>query len=254
MARAAARGVDVLALTDHDEVGGLAEAREHADRAGIKLISGVEISVSWSSRTLHIVGLHINPQNAELAAGLAAIRAGRDRRAQGIASGLAQAGIDGSLAGARAYAGNPQLVSRTHFARFLVGRGHARSVQSVFAKYLADGKPGYVEHEWASLQQAVHWIGRSGGIAVLAHPGRYRLDAAQREALLAEFTELGGAAVEVVTGSHAPGQFGIWADHAQRFGLLASAGSDFHGPDESRRDLGDLPSLPQGCTPVWGQF
>lgn len=254
VARAAGRGVSVLALTDHDETGGLADAREHAARAGISVINGVEISVSWHGLTLHVVGLHIDPQDADLVRGLAAIRAGRDGRAGRIASDLARAGIDNSLDGARAYAGNPALVSRTHFARFLVERGHARDVQSVFTKYLVQGRPGYVEHEWATLEQAVRWITGSGGVAVLAHPGRYRLAARQRDALLSEFVELGGVAIEVVTGSHGPDQFETWAGCARRYGLLASAGSDFHGPGESRRDLGDLPDLPDGCTPVWSLF
>lgn len=254
VARAAVRGVNLLALTDHDEVGGLKEARDHAEQAGITFVDGVEISVSWCGRTLHIVGLQIDRRNADLAAGLAGVRAGRDRRAEQIASGLARAGIPGSLAGARAYAGNPALVSRTHFARFLVARGHARDVQSVFARYLVQGKPGYVEHEWAGLEAAVRWIRGSGGFAVIAHPGRYRLDDWQREALLADFVDLGGVAVEVATGSHAPGQCGVWADCARRYGLMASAGSDFHGPGESRRDLGDLPDLPAGCTPLWTRF
>lgn len=254
VARAAERGVRALALTDHDEVGGLHEARTRAAQVGITLIDGVEISVTWGDQTLHVVGLHIDPKNAELTAGLEQIRSGREHRAARIASELEQAGIDDSLAGARSYAANPDLVSRTHFARFLVERGHARDVQTVFRKYLATGKPGYVPHQWASLEQAVHWIKASGGIAVLAHPGRYKLDNLQRDALLANFAELGGAAVEVVTGSHTADQFVTWAHHTQRFGLFASAGSDFHGPGESRRDLGELPELPAGCTPVWNQF
>lgn len=254
VARAAERGVRALALTDHDEIGGLHEARVHAAQVGIAFINGVEVSVTWGGHTLHVVGLHIDPGNAELTAGLEQIRSGREHRAARIASELEQAGIADSLAGARSYAANPDLVSRTHFARFLVERGHARDVQAVFRKYLATGKPGYVPHQWASLQQAVHWIRASGGIAVLAHPGRYKLDNLQRDALLANFGEAGGAAVEVVTGSHTADQFATWARHAQRFGLLASAGSDFHGPGESRRDLGELPELPAGCTPVWEKF
>ena len=254
VARARERGVRALALTDHDEVSGLHEARTRAAQVGITFIDGVEISVTWGGQTLHVVGLHIDPENAELTAGLEQIRSGRGQRAARIASELEQAGIDDSLAGARSYAANPDLVSRTHFARFLVERGHARDVQTVFRKYLATGKPGYVPHQWASLEQAVHWIKASGGIAVLAHPGRYKLDDRQRDALLANFAELGGAAVEVVTGSHTADQFVTWAHHARRFGLFASAGSDFHGPGESRCDLGELPELPAGCTPVWEKF
>lgn len=254
IARAAQRGVATLALTDHDEVSGLAEARAAAAQQGIALINGVEISVTWNGHTLHVVGLHVDPENDELATGLAQIRSGRHCRAEAMASSLEQAGIAGSLEGARAHAGNPELVGRTHFARFLVEHGHARDLQSVFRKYLTGDKPGHVPHQWASLEQAVGWIRVSGGMPVLAHPGRYKLDNAQREALLTQFKDLGGAGVEVVTGSHTAQQFTSWGRYARHYGLLASVGSDFHGPGESYRDLGELPALPNGCTPVWSQF
>ncbi|MDP2239117.1 MAG: 3',5'-nucleoside bisphosphate phosphatase [Burkholderiales bacterium] len=254
VARAAGRGVDTLALTDHDELSGLAAARDAAQELGITLVNGVEISVSWHTLTLHIVGLQVDPGNRDLDMGLQQIRHGRLRRAEAMAKSLEQAGITGSLEGARAYAANPELVSRTHFARYLVERGHARDVAAVFKKYLTGDKPGYVPHQWASLQQAVGWIRMSGGMAVLAHPGRYKLGNAQRDVLLAEFKDLGGVGIEVVSGSHTERQFADWGRHAQRHGLLASAGSDFHGPGESYRDLGDLPALPAGCTPVWEQW
>src|SRR5688572_15135700 len=231
--RAAERGVRALALTDHDDTSGLADARAHADAAGIRFVNGVEISVTWSGRTLHIVGLNIDPENAALATGLEAIRAGRHARAHQIASALAGAGIFGTLAGAQSYVTNPELVGRTHFARFLVEQGHARDVQSVFRRYLTPGNPGYVAHQWAALQEAVCWIRASGGLAVLAHPGRYGLGPNERDALLAEFVAVGGAGVEVVTGSHGVEEYSVWAGHARRHGLLASAGSDFHGPDEA---------------------
>lgn len=251
VARAARRGVGTLALTDHDALSGLADARAAAQQLDIVLVNGVEISVSWHALTLHIVGLQIDPGNRELDAGLQQIRDGRLRRAEAMAASLDEAGIGGSLQGARAYAANPELVSRTHFARFLVERGHARDVAAVFKKYLTGDKPGHVPHQWAGLQQAVGWINASGGMAVLAHPGRYKLGNAQRDKLLAEFKDLGGVGVEVVTGSHTERQYADWGRHAQRHGLLASAGSDFHGPGESYRDLGDLPALPDGCTPIW---
>jgi predicted metal-dependent phosphoesterase TrpH len=254
VARAAQRGVETLALTDHDETAGLGQARAAAERHGIALVNGVEISATWNEQTLHIVGLQIDPGNDVLAGGLARVRSGRRRRAENIAAGLEQAGIAGSLEGARSYVTNPELVGRTHFARFLVARGHARDVASVFRKYLTAGKPGHVPHQWASLEQAISWIKVSGGVPVLAHPGRYKIDSAQRELLLGTFKELGGIAIEVVTGSHSAEQFAVWGRHAQRYGLLASMGSDYHGPRESYRDLGDLPDLPGGCTPVWNQF
>ena len=254
VARAAERGVTVLALTDHDETGGLDAARAAAHEAGIELVNGVEISVSWHEHTLHVVGLQIDPGNPQLAAGLAQVRCGRSARAERIAADLAQAGIAGSLEGARAHAKNPELVGRTHFARFLVERGHARDAQGVFKKYLTAGRPGHVPHQWAELEQAVGWIRASGGMAVLAHPGRYKMDNARRETMLENFRDAGGVAIEVVTASHSREQFALWGRHARRFGFLASAGSDFHGPGESYRDLGLLPELPQGCTPVWSRF
>jgi predicted metal-dependent phosphoesterase TrpH len=252
--RAVQRSVDVLALTDHDEIKGLDAAREAAAQWGIRLINGVEISVLWDDVTLHIVGLNIDTAYLPLADGLAAIRSGREMRAQRMAESLATVGIHGSLEGARRYAKNPELVSRSHFARYLVETGHARDTNAVFRHFLTPGKPGYVPHQWAALADALQWIHGSGGVAVLAHPGRYDLGDAKCERLLGEFVERGGAAVEVVTGSHAPTEFVTWARHARNFGLLASAGSDFHGPGEGYRDIGNVPALPSGCNPVWARF
>ncbi len=252
--RAVLRGVDMLALTDHDELAGLAPARAAAVQWGLRLIDGVEISVQWEEATLHIVGLNIDADHAPLVDGLAAIRAGREQRAQRMADSLTAAGIARSLEGARRYAKNPELLSRSHFARYLVEAGHARDTNAVFRNYLTPGKPGYVPHQWAALTDAVDWINDSGGLAVLAHPGRYPLNQQQAEKLLGEFVELGGAAVEVVTGSHTPDEFLIWARYAKRFGLRASAGSDFHGPGEGYRDVGNVPVLPAGCDPVWSGF
>lgn len=252
--RAVQRGVDVLALTDHDEVKGLAAAREAAAHWGIRLINGVEISVLWDDVTLHIVGLDIDAGHQPLVDGLAAIRAGREMRAQRMAESLAAVGIPGVLEGARRYAKNPELVSRSHFARYLVEAGHARDTNAVFRHFLTPGKPGYVPHQWATLADALAWIRGSGGVAVLAHPGRYDLGEAKRERLLGEFVDKGGTAIEVVTGSHAPAEFVTWARHARDFGLLASAGSDFHGPGEGYRDIGNVPALPSGCDPVWARL
>ncbi|MBX9904758.1 MAG: PHP domain-containing protein [Burkholderiales bacterium] len=252
--RAVLRGVDMLALTDHDELAGLAPARVAAGQWGLRLIDGVEISVQWEEITLHIVGLNVDPGHVPLLDGLAAIRGGRGQRAQRMADSLAAAGITGSLEGARRYAKNPELLSRSHFARYLVEAGHARDTNAVFRSYLTPGKPGYVPHQWAALRDALGWITGSGGLAVLAHPGRYPLNQQQSERLLGEFVELGGAAVEVVTGSHTPDEFVTWARYAKRFGLRASAGSDFHGPGEGYRDVGNVPVLPAGCDPVWSGF
>lgn len=250
VAHAAQRGVRVLALTDHDDVAGLAEAAEAAAQQGVALVNGVEISVSWHGRTLHVVGLRIAPGDPALTDGLSAIRAGRFHRAEGMAASLEKGGIPGSLEGARRYASRG-IISRTHFARFLVERGHARDVGAVFRKFLVKGKPGYVEHRWAALEDAVNWIRGSGGVAVLAHPGRYDLGRTNMAALLAEFRELGGGAVEVVTGSHTPDQYQHFARLAWQFGLQSSMGSDYHGPGHGYLEMGRLPDLPANCTPVW---
>jgi 3',5'-nucleoside bisphosphate phosphatase len=254
VARAAARGVEALALTDHDELAGLAQAREAAERAGIRLIDGVEISVSWKSHTIHVVGLGVDPSHPALVEGLRSSRVGRFERAERMAEALERLGIPGALEGAKAYVTNPDLVSRTHFARFLVESGRAKSTQAVFDNWLGDGKPGYVSHLWAALPEAVGWIRASGGTAVIAHPGRYKIDEANRSELLGSFKDVGGEAIEVVTGSHSADEFGYWAKRAREFGFLSSCGSDFHGPRETHRDLGDLPPFPSGCTPVWEKF
>lgn len=250
VAHAAGKGIRVLALTDHDDVAGLPEAAEAAAKHDMTLIPGVEISVTWRRRTLHIVGLKIDPQSTSLVQGLQQIREGRHIRAQGMAESLARAGIEGSLEGAYAYA-KQGIISRTHFAQYLVEKGHASDIRSVFRKYLVKGKPGYFEYSWASLEEAMGWIVGSGGIPVLAHPGRYDLGRTNMLLLLDEFRNLGGVAIEVVTSSHTPEQFRQFAQLAHQFGLQSSAGSDYHGPGHSYVDMGRLPDLPAGCVPVW---
>jgi len=247
---AAEQGVDVLALTDHDDVAGLAEAREEATAQGIRFVSGTEISVTWRRRTIHIVGLRIDETNAALQAGLARLRASRFERARRIAAELDRIGIAGSLEGAAAYA-SEHIISRTHFARFLIEQGHAADMRGVFKKYLIKGKPGYVEHIWAELHEALEWIHGAGGIAVIAHPGRYDLGPTLLRELFTEFRDLGGRAVEVVSGSHSPDEFHRFAELAKTFGLLASRGSDYHGPGHSYVDMARLAPMPASCTPVW---
>jgi predicted metal-dependent phosphoesterase TrpH len=249
--RAAANGVSVLALTDHDELAGLAGAAEAARAAGIRLVPGVEISITWRELSIHIVGLGVDPENETLATNLDVVRSSRGRRAERIAAEFDKLGIAGSLEGAYAHAENPKVIGRTHFARFLVQRGLASDVASVFKRYLARGKPGYVPHQWAELADAVAWIRASGGRAVVAHPGRYKLPRAELRRFLGEFKAAGGEGIEVVTGSHSPEQYGEFARLAREFEFLASRGSDFHGPEESLADLGRLPPLPADLKPVW---
>lgn len=249
-ARAAANGVHALALTDHDDVGGLAEAAQAAAAAGMAFIPGVEISVTWHGKTVHIVGLRIDPAHPELVAGLQGIRNGRIERARRMGEDLALSGIVGAYEGAYGYAANKQMVGRTHFARWLVAQGHVSDTRAAFRRFLTPGHPGYVEHEWTSLENAIGWIRASGGMAVIAHPGRYPFDAREQHRLLDAFRALGGEGIEVITGSHHPSEYGKWADLARAFGLKASRGADFHAPGEGI-DIGRLPALPHFCQPVW---
>ena len=249
--RAAANGVDILALTDHDEISGLAQARAQAQAEGLRFIDGVEVSITWGGTSIHVVGLNLDPGNQQLQSGLHAIRQGRAERAKKMAEDLARVGIPGSLEGAYAYVDNPNLIGRTHFARFLVEKRYASDVKSAFQHYLVSGKPGYVPHQWATLEEALGYIKAGGGVAVVAHPGRYKLTRAEMRKFLSEFKDGGGAGIEVITSSHTPEQFLEYAILAKEFGFLASRGSDFHGPGESRVDLGKLPDLAADLKPVW---
>jgi hypothetical protein len=255
MRRAKSNGVELLALTDHDELGGLAEARATAAEIGLRFVDGVEISISWGDdQTVHIVALGIDPLNAELIEGLHQVRSGRDARAGRMAAELDKVGIHGAYEGALRHAGNPALVSRSHFARYIVEQGHAKDVKSVFDHWLAKGKPGYVGHAWATLEDALRWIEGAGGVAVIAHPGRYRLSKAELRALFVAFKDRGGRGIEVLSGSNKDDEVREFARIAREFGFLASRGSDFHGPGESWIDLGKLPDLPEGLTPVWSRL
>lgn len=253
--RAQDNGVELLALTDHDELGGLAEARAIADEIGLRFVEGVEVSISWGDdQTVHILGLGVDPANAELMAGLHQVRSGRDSRAGRMAAELDKVGIHGAYEGALRHAGNPALVSRSHFARYIVEQGHVKEVKAVFDHWLAKGKPGYVEHSWATLEDALRWILGAGGTAVIAHPGRYRLSSAERRQLFVAFKDLGGRGIEVLSGSQKDDEVREFSRIAREFGFLASRGSDFHGPGESWIDLGKMPDLPADLTPVWSQL
>ncbi|MCE9570575.1 MAG: PHP domain-containing protein [Rhodocyclales bacterium] len=253
--RARENGVELLALTDHDELGGLTEARATADEIGLRFVDGVEVSISWGDdQTVHIVALGIDPRNTDLIEGLRQVRSGRDSRAGHMAAELDKVGIHGAYEGALRHAGNPALVSRSHFARYIVEQGHVKDVKSVFDYWLAKGKPGYVEHAWATLEDALRWIHGAGGIAVIAHPGRYRLSKAELRALFIAFKDLGGRGIEILSGSAKDDEVREYSRIAREFGFLASRGSDFHGPGESWIDLGKMPDLPEDLTPVWSQL
>ena len=250
-ARAKTNGVELWALTDHDEIGGQVRAAAAAAANEMAYLTGVEISVTFANETVHIVGLGFDATNPIIVNGLAKTRGGRGERAMEMSNGLAKVGIKGAYDGALKFVGNPELISRTHFARFLVESGVCKDTYEVFRKYLTEGKPGYVPHSWAKLGDAVSWIVQSGGVAVIAHPGRYKFTANEEFAFFSEFKTHGGQGVEVVTGSHTVAEYVEYAAVAKEFGMAASRGSDFHSPDESRIDLGTLPMLPGDLTPVW---
>src|SRR4051812_39226357 len=251
---AARNGTHAIALTDHDTVDGVAEAAQAAQAHGIRLVPGVEISVSWGDTTLHVVGLNVDPMAPALVAGLNSIRDGRFGRGQVIAQGLEKLGFAGTLEGALALAQRPDQLSRAHFARYMAERGWVKDTQQAFDKYLAKGKPAFVPHRWADLGDAVGWIRSAGGVAVLAHPGRYNLQPMMREEMLKQFGSFGGKAIEVVTGSHRPEEYALWQREALSHGFLASRGADYHGPGESPHEPGRLPQLHASLTPVWSQW
>ena len=237
-ARAKANGVQLWALTDHDEIGGQERAIASAKALDMKYLTGVEISITFAGKTVHIVGLGFDHTNTDLVQGLRNTRGGRAERAKEMSEGLAKVGIHGAYEGALKYAGNHELISRTHFARFLVESGVCKDTSEVFRKYLTENKPGFVPHRWASLENAVNWITGAGGVAVIAHPARYGFTANEEFALFTEFINHGGRGVEVITGSHSSADALQYADTALEFNLAASRGSDFHSPDESHTDLG----------------
>ncbi len=249
--RAKTNGVELWALTDHDEIGGQHRAAAAAHAQGMRYLTGTEISVTFAGETVHIVGLGFDPDNPDMVQGLRNTRGGRGQRAREMSDGLAKVGIKDAYEGALKFVGNPELISRTHFARFLVESGVCKETAEVFRKYLTEGKPGYVPHRWASLKDAVNWITKAGGMAIVAHPARYKFTPNEEYALFTEFKIHGGRGVEVVTGSHTAQEYVKYAETAKEFGLAASRGSDFHSPEESRIDLGSLPFLPGDLTPVW---
>ncbi len=262
VALAARNGCDALAITDHDTVSGIAAGALAAARLGLAFIPGVEISVTWSpagdpdarATTIHIVGLGIDAANGQLVQGLASVRGGRIARGREIARLLVEAGQPDIFDDAYAFAENKEMLGRTHFARALVSRGIVPDIASAFKRFLTPGNPGYVPFCWATLADAVAWIHAAGGVAVIAHPARYKLDSADMDRLFAEFRDLGGEGVEVVTGSHDPSEYAPVARRAKAHGLLASRGADFHAAHETPTEPGTLPTLAEvdrDLEPVW---
>ena len=253
MSHAAENNVQAIALTDHDDIAGLSEASITAKSLNIIFINGVEISVTWKKRTLHIVGLNFDKDNKLLFQGLKKIRDGRYKRAQLMADGLGMAGIQGAMDGAKSYAKN-STIGRIHFAQFLVAQGYAKDISAVFKKFLTPGKPGYVDHEWISLEESIRLINGAGGDAVIAHPGRYDMGNKLYPKLFQEFKDLGGTGVEVMSGSQDPSQANYFSKLAANYNLFSSCGSDFHGKGISHRALGNVRSLPNDSIPIWTKW
>lgn len=252
--RAHQQGVELWSLTDHDELSGLAEAKSQAQRLGMRFVAGVEVSVTWANQTIHILGLNIDPDNQDLVTGLIQTRSGRTDRAREMSDGLASVGIKNAFEGALRFVRNPHLISRTHFARYLVESGRCSNTSEVFHRYLTEGKPGFVPHRWASLQDAVKWIRAAGGEAVVAHPARYGFNDTESWAFFSEFAEAGGTAVEIVTSNHNRDQVQHYSKVAQQFGLRGSRGSDFHSTEEPHIELGQVAALPDSVVPVWSDW
>jgi predicted metal-dependent phosphoesterase TrpH len=253
MSHAAENNVQAIALTDHDDIAGLSEASITAKSLNIIFINGVEISVTWKKRTLHIVGLNFDKDNKLLFQGLKKIRDGRYKRAQLMADGLGMAGIQGAMDGAKSYAKN-STIGRIHFAQFLVAQGYAKDISAVFKKFLTPGKPGYVDHEWISLEESIRLINGAGGDAIIAHPGRYDMGNKLYPKLFQEFKDLGGTGVEVMSGSQDPSQANYFSKLAANYNLFSSCGSDFHGKGISHRALGNVRSLPNDSIPIWTKW
>jgi len=244
------QGVDVLALTDHDSTEGIALAQSAAASTALQLVAGVEISATWAGRTVHIVGLNIDISSPLLQTGLQNLRDLRNRRAQAITERLEKKGVEGVAEGLEQLV-EGSILSRTHFARYLVQAGYAKDMAQAFKKFLTKGAPAYVAGDWAQMGEVVQWIRSAGGMAVIAHPGRYRLGNARLRQLVADFRDCGGDAIEVFSGSQPQDDGWRFTRLSQEFGLLASVGSDYHGPEQHWVQLGRMPKLPAECVPVW---
>ena len=248
--RAHQHGVTSLALTDHDTTAGLPEAQLCAAATGIKLIAGIELSTNWQDKCFHIVGLGIDPTYASLAEATHLLQSTRLERAEKIALKLEKKRIPGALEAVKNAAGDG-MVTRTHFADFLLSQNHVSSQQEAFDRYLAKGKFAYVSTSWAQLELAVNWITGSGGVAVLAHPLRYKLTANWMKRLLTAFKDAGGQGIEVITARNNADEIRLVADYAARFELAGSVGSDFHNAANQWVELGRLAPLPKNIKPVW---
>ena len=253
VARAAAAGVEVLALTDHDTVAGLEDADHSAGVHGLRLVPGVEISASWRAQAIHVLGLWIDPASAELRGVLGTQAERRRARMRKICARLEKLGLPGPLLLAAVEA-HPGLPTRAHLANAMVAGGHVSRADEAFRKYLGAGKPANVAAEWPALDVVVGWIRAAGGVAALAHPARYALSAGARRQMLGDFVAAGGGALEVVTGANGAQHVEAVAALAVKYGLMGSVGSDFHDPQLTWNPLGRSLKLPDCVTPVWRSY
>jgi predicted metal-dependent phosphoesterase TrpH len=254
--RAEQQGVELLAITDHDTVAAYQLGQAYLDEnplCQLRLVAGVEFSCVWGKMLVHIVGLNIDLDNAELAAGLLEQARARDDRGRLIGEKLAKLGFEGAFEGAAEFSGGGQI-GRPHFARYLVEQGHVKDFQQAFKKYLGAGKPGDVKTLWPAMQTVVQWIAASGGVAVIAHPQRYKMTATKLRALMADFKAAGGQAIEVISGSQDKSVTEHMVRLCDQYQFLASIGSDFHRPGAAWSELGCSGQLPAGVTPVWDHF
>ncbi|MBS0359461.1 MAG: PHP domain-containing protein [Proteobacteria bacterium] len=243
-------GIQVFSLTDHDTLNGYPEALAAAKESSLILIPGVEISCRWRHSDIHVIGLRVDPANTLLQAGLERQQQQRIERGRLIGKNLENIGIPHAHVGACSIAGS-EIVGRPHFAKFMVQQKIVPDIQTAFKKYLVKGKPGYAPMAWCDMTEAVQWIHAAGGQAVMAHPARYKLTSKRLRLLLQNFKSAGGVAMEIVTANHTPDDVQRMALLSQQCELLASVGSDFHGPTMGRARLGFLSPLPSTCIPIW---
>ena len=248
IALAVDREIDMLAITDHDSI----DCYRQIDtaRADLTLITGIELSTTWQGRSVHIVGLNIDLKNPALLEGVSQQSLARDQRAVKISQRLEKLGFENTLQGARSISNGGQI-GRPHFAQHLVQIHAVTSVQQAFNKYLGSGKAGDIKEHWASLEDVISWIRNAGGVAVLAHPTKYKMTRTKLCLLIEDFIDAGGEAMEVISGAQNPSITGSMAALCHKYNLLASCGSDFHAPEQPWASLGHVPQLPSNCKPVW---
>ena len=248
--KAANNGIRILALTDHDTVSGLEDAKKAAIKNSINLVNGIELSTQWDNKTIHIIGLNIDGKNTLITEKCKKLKEMRKERAKKISLKLSKVGIQGAYEYTKKIVKNGNI-TRYHFAQFLIEKKYARNLTDVFKRFLVKNKPGYVSTNWPNLDETINLINIAGGVAVIAHPLRYKITATKLRKLIKEFKNCGGKAIEVITSHNILKEVVIASDYAKKYNLAASIGSDFHNEKTSWNKLGGLPLLPDNLLPVW---